>query len=367
MLIASISDTHLGYRAYSARTKGRNSREVDVEGAWHEAVRGICAAEPDLVTLAGDIFDKPRVSNQAIGAYVEGITRILDDTRASIVVVAGNHEVAKTAAVMTPLQVLPETRRLRICLEPETFLMAPSTAQITVLPCSFEPKKFFFPDYDSIITNVLVMHGAVASSQLPPFYGEGGLPIEMLEKHFDVIALGDYHQPVVFRTDDDLDCLAYYSGALERVTTKTWTEEGPFGWVLADTDKMEVRHMPVHTRAVRDIHIDVTSAEDLNASLARIEVQEGEMLRVVAAGLSRAERQGVDQKLVRAMKQEALHFRLDLRWTETQTLQLGDRRKERQTLEELARAFFAKDIPEVRNKALAHINPDWAEWEATEE
>ena len=49
------------YRAY-ARTApgGRNQRELDVEHAWSRVVDAVVARDPDLVTIAGDVFHHPR-------------------------------------------------------------------------------------------------------------------------------------------------------------------------------------------------------------------------------------------------------------------------------------------------------------------
>ena len=56
MRIAALSDLHLGYRRFPATVEGRNAREVDVEAAWYLAVEAVVRAQPNLITIAGDVF-----------------------------------------------------------------------------------------------------------------------------------------------------------------------------------------------------------------------------------------------------------------------------------------------------------------------
>ena len=371
MRIAAISDVHLGARQFTARVRGRNAREMDVEAAWRRVIRGVVRASPELVTIAGDVFDKARISNHAIQAWVWGIGTLLAETDADIVVAHGNHDAGKTVSVLTPVDIAEGMdsaeidRRLWICGEPEHIDLPHSYVVVIPYTQGRTESTHALPVKGGDKPNILVIHAPVDDPALPVFYRQGRVPVDMLAYHFNVVCAGDYHVPVVMR--DGGDCLAFYSGAVERVTTNLWTEPGPYGWMLANTSTMQARHIEVRTRPCRDLVCDVTTAADLHADLARLEVADGEMVRLVARGLSRQEKEKIDWRLVREIKRRALHFALDLRLAETQQLQLADRRRDRRTLEEMAKDFMGQAPPEIRDRALRHICPDWADWPTKEE
>ena len=59
MILAHLSDLHLGFRAFERKDRGRNVREVDVARAFQAAVRTMRHVEPAVVLVAGDVFDQP--------------------------------------------------------------------------------------------------------------------------------------------------------------------------------------------------------------------------------------------------------------------------------------------------------------------
>ena len=83
MKIAVISDLHLGFRQY-----GSLEREIDFYNQFLKVCNEINKQAPEMVIIAGDLFDKPNPSPSAINAYKKGIRSLKAET---ICVIKGNH------------------------------------------------------------------------------------------------------------------------------------------------------------------------------------------------------------------------------------------------------------------------------------
>ena len=396
MRIAALADIHLGFRGLKVRVRGRHAREQDVEKAWLTAVQQVCAARPDLITVAGDVFHSPVVSNYAIHAWLKGLRQLLDGTRADIVVVVGNHDAAKTSDTLTPLQLTHagledmDIGRVHLCAEARTFNVLGGQARVTALPyVGGVRKRFELPEPDPGVPNICVVHSKLDAPALPKFYAQDGVSLNVLMEFFDVICAGDYHEHVILAaaewdtlhgpgttkgTIENGTCTAFYSGALERAVTNPWHEDFAHGWVLHDTETKKTRHIAVPTRRMLDEHLRLDPADDgpeaVNAELDRLLAEDDTrdaMVRLVVTGFDKTQKRGINWTTVRRLKQRALHFQLDLRARETETLTLADRRTERQTLEELARAFFKGDDAPVRQRCLGYIDPSWRSYTPREE
>ena len=59
MIIAHLSDLHLGFRAYGRMEQGSDVRERDVAAAWERAVTELVRLAPRVIVVAGDVFDRP--------------------------------------------------------------------------------------------------------------------------------------------------------------------------------------------------------------------------------------------------------------------------------------------------------------------
>lgn len=82
MKIAIISDLHLGFRQY-----GSMEREEDFYRQFFNVCKEIKKHRPEIVIIAGDLFDKPNPTPAAINAYREGIGNL----NSILCVTKGNH------------------------------------------------------------------------------------------------------------------------------------------------------------------------------------------------------------------------------------------------------------------------------------
>lgn len=82
MKVAIISDLHLGFRQY-----GSMEREEDFYRQFFNVCKEIKEHKPEIVIIAGDLFDKPNPTPAAINAYREGIGNL----NSILCVTKGNH------------------------------------------------------------------------------------------------------------------------------------------------------------------------------------------------------------------------------------------------------------------------------------
>ncbi len=373
----AVADVHLGFRAFSDVTDGRNTREVDVEQAWFRTVQKITEIQPDLVTIAGDIFQHPRVSDHAKKAFIGGLYDIMLDCRCPIIVLKGNHDAGKTADVLTPLQ-LPAglIDQLYIVETPKRILLncGGEEAAVSCFPyvTGVSPQASMHegtvyklePDPKADV-NILLMHAAVRGDRidLPYFYGAGeqSLDIGREIQRWDVIALGDYHEHTML----DEGRLAFYSGSLERTSSNIWQEEAPKGFVEYDTDGDKVTFHEIDTRPMIDIDFVGDTAEHVNLKLQAM-IQDYETLtdalvRLKVDDFPREEREHIDWALVRTLKSRCTHFYLDIRYAKRESIDLGDRREgDRLSLDDEIVVFFQDDDTEVRKCAYGFLGIEGA-------
>ena len=90
MIIAHLSDLHLGHRAFGHVEQGRNVREADVARAFHHAIQRLLEIAPSAVLVSGDVFDRPEPPHSALVALAQGLQSLrekLPDT--PVLMVAG--------------------------------------------------------------------------------------------------------------------------------------------------------------------------------------------------------------------------------------------------------------------------------------
>jgi DNA repair exonuclease SbcCD nuclease subunit len=214
-----MSDIHLGYRAYARETdKGRNAREVDVEEAWFQAVEATIAEDPELITIAGDIFHHPRVSDYAKQAFLVGVRRTMERTEADLILLQGNHDAGRTADVLTPIALAEGwDQRIHVVTTPKRIRLLINGEKISVSCFPFVTREEdanyrLDPDPDAAV-NILLVHAAVKGSAegdtlpLPYFYGSGqSLDVGREAERWDAVICGDYHEFTCLHPDR----LAFY-------------------------------------------------------------------------------------------------------------------------------------------------------------
>lgn len=83
MRIGVLSDLHLGYKQY-----GSEQREQDFYLQYLKCMKNLNEEEVDLVIIAGDLFDKPNPSPNAMNVYRQGIESL---GGIPVITIKGNH------------------------------------------------------------------------------------------------------------------------------------------------------------------------------------------------------------------------------------------------------------------------------------
>ncbi len=336
MKLAHLADIHLGFRQYHRLTpNGINQREADVAAAFRKAVDGVVHAVPDMVVIAGDLFNSVRPSNPAI-LHSFGLLRMLREAlpHAPIVIIAGNHDTPRSVETGTILRLFEAVSGVSVVAERPTDLVF-DELDVT-LTCV--PHAAWLMGARPTLTppvgpgrHVLVTHGEVAGvlRRDATALEHGGALVDPNELHadrWDYIALGHYH--VAHQVADN----AWYSGSLEYVSTNPWGEiqdetregrPGQKGWLLVELgDRLRVEFQPVSlARRVVDlppIHAAGLSPSDVDAEIAAHVASctpslDDQIVRQVVFDVPRPIARDLDHERIRALKAQALHFHLDLR------------------------------------------------------
>jgi len=242
VIIAHLSDLHLGYRAFGNIEQGRNVREADVARAFHKAIQRLIEIAPSAVLVAGDVFDRPEPPHSALVALAQGLQSLreaLPDT--PVLMAAGARDTPAGSADPGPLAafdtlpgveaVTATTRSVHYSKLNLNVVLVPHRSTIQ------GPKPLVEPNPDAQ-WNVLVGYGSVdapLSSAL----------LSLDSSDWDYVALGHEH----FRRE--VMPGVHYAGALERVGATPWEEAAQEkGFLTSDLESGQVRFHPVHGRPV---------------------------------------------------------------------------------------------------------------------
>lgn len=336
MRLAHLADVHLGFRQYHRLTSGGvNQREADVAGAFRHAVEGVITAKPDVVLIAGDLFNSVRPSNPAILEAFNQFQRLstgLPDV--PIVVLAGNHDAPRSIETGTILRLLAAIPGVHVVVEQMQDLEFPDL-DLTLTCVPHEAwKRGARPTVvprGKARWHVCMTHselaGMIPRDASAVMYG--GVIVEPSELHLDrwsYVALGHYH--VAHRVAEN----AWYAGALDYVSTNPWGElkdearegrEGAKGWLLVELGTApSVTFQPVPlARRVIDLPViqgDGLDAKEIDERIARAvtHVEGGiddQIVRQVAYDIPRPVGRDLNYSQIREFKARALHYHLDLR------------------------------------------------------
>lgn len=320
MKIAALADVHLGHRRYDRSAPGgMNQREADVAAVFQRAMAEVRAARPDVVAIAGDLFDRVRPSNHAITvAFLELRMTVEALPDAHIVLVGGNHSIPRTSETGCVLDLFGQLPRVHVVWRRPERLELP-TGVVWGVPEGHEPP--LQPE------GVLVLHGEI-EGVIPGGERPGQLPPSRLDG-WRFVVLGHWHVHRWVRPN------AAYVGACEYVSFDSWGElreeaeagVSGKGWLLidlADSGEPCVAFQPLPTRRFVDLEpLDATgmTVAEIDAALAaRVAAVEidGAAVRLIVREIARDFKRALDYGPIRQWKARALDFNLDLRRPEAQ-------------------------------------------------
>ena len=362
MKLAHLADPHLGIRQYHRQTpNGINQREADVASAFRAAIDDVIACRPDVVLVAGDLFHAVRPTNAAIVFAFRQFQRLRDGLPGvPVILIAGNHDTPRSTETGNILRLFED---------------------IGVLVASESARRFSFADLD--LSVLAVPHQALAGGERPALRPDGGERHQVLVIHGeaegvlarerDVMEYGGAHVSAAevaaegwsyvawghYHVRHQVAPRAWYAGSLDYVSSNIWGEldeerqkgiDGK-GWLLVnlDTGAVEPRRVAAARRVLELPSLDAEGfdAKGIDAWIAErvAEVDggiAGHVVRLVVRNCPRHVGRELDHARIRAWKNEALHFQLDLRRPTVHRVTGVGAPGRRQTLGETLREYLSR-------------------------
>ncbi len=310
MIVAHLSDLHLGFRAYGRIEQGVDMRERDVAAAFERASQEVVRIRPDVIVVAGDVFDRPDPPASAVVALARGLEVLRTSLPATpVLMVAGPRDTPRRpgdpgalavldtfpnveAATGLTRSILIERLKLHACLMPHRAV----TRHPPALPES-DPRTRW---------NLLVLHAEAARD------AEDGLHVDPSE--WDYIALGGEHRrrKVGERVG--------YSGSLERVALDPWDEAADEkGFLTVDLESGHVTFHPIPGRpvvALAPVKVGQGDPERLRRRVREVigEVPGGitdKIVRLRLQGATPADLLALQGEPLRNLRGQALHLTVE--------------------------------------------------------
>ncbi|MCZ6825503.1 MAG: metallophosphoesterase [Gemmatimonadetes bacterium] len=310
MIVAHLSDLHLGFRAYGRLDRGADMRERDVAAAFERANQEVVKIRPDVIVVAGDVFDRPDPPAGAVVALARGLEVLRASLpEAPVLMVAGPRDTPRRsgdpgalavldtfpnveAATGLTRSILFERLDLHACLVPHRAV----TRHPPAIPESDPTKRW----------NLLVLHAEASRG------AEDGIHVDPSE--WDYVALGGEHR--TRRVDERVR----YSGSLERVALDPWDEAADEkGFLTVDLESGEVHFHPIPGRpvvALAPVKVGEADPERLRRRVREVtgEVPGGitdKIVRLRLQGATPADLLALQGEPLRNLRGQALHLTVE--------------------------------------------------------
>lgn len=311
MIVAHLSDLHLGFRAYGRVDRGVDVRERDVAAAWERAVGELVKLAPDIVVVAGDVFDRP---DPPAGALV-ALSRGLEVLRASlpdspVLMVAGPRDTPRRPGDPGALAVLDTFPNVEAATGlPRSILLERLGLHAALIPYRATVRESsILPEPDPRARwNLLVLHAREAVGE------ESGLFIDPADWAY--VALGGDHRR------RRLGPNVGYSGSLERVALDPWDEAADEkGFLIVDLETGTQRFHAVPGRpvvALAPIRVRARDPEQLRRRVREVtgEVPGGihsKIVRLRLEGAAPEDLLALQGEQLRSLRQTALHMAVEV-------------------------------------------------------
>ncbi len=313
-----LADLHLGHRSFQPTAEGPNAREQDVAAAFKAALSEVVRLEPEVVLVAGDVFDRPEPPHSAMVTLAQGLESIREALpRTRVCIVAGSRDTPADPNVpgaLAAFDTLPDveavTSEIRSIVIPEAemhVLMVPHRAAVSGETPELRP-------VGDVRWNVLLGYGRVVGQQ------EEALPVR--EEDWDYIALGHEHVRRQVRPR------AFYAGSLERVGPAPWTEAGiEKGFLCYDLEERRASFRAVPGRPVVSLAPIRFEVDRPGRLLERMVETLKELPGGVAGKIVRVRLQGVPGEEIERIRDVVSEYRRKALHLEVQLEEVGPDRK----------------------------------------
>lgn len=322
MIVAHLSDLHLGYRAFDRHERGRNVRERDVEAAFQRALDAVVELGPGLVIVSGDVFDRPDPPSTALVALARGLQRLREALPGvPVVMVDGSNDTALRTGgpgALAAFDTIPgveavqgATRTLSLMDGDLHVVLVPHRALLR------QPLPRVRPDpgarWNVLVIRARVEAGGAVLSPAPDH--PTAMDVDVGE--WDYVALGYEHAHSVPTPR------AAYAGSLERIGPDPWREAAEEkGFVSCDLETGRIRFHPVAGRAVVElagIRIRPEDPEHVSRRIREVVEEtpggiDDKIVRMRIKGLPGGAAPKLDEALLETLQSRALHLAVRVDW-----------------------------------------------------
>jgi DNA repair exonuclease SbcCD nuclease subunit len=310
VIVAHLSDLHLGFRAYGRIERGADVRERDVAAAFERASQEVVRLRPDVIVIAGDVFDRPDPPPSAVVSLARG----LEVFRASlpdvpVLMVAGPRDTPRRegdpgalavfdtfpnvqAATGLPRSILIERLRLHASLIPYRAVMR-------------EPPAVPEPD-PRMRWNLLVVHAEEV--------GRADRGVHVVPDEWSYVALGGEHRR------RNVSARARYAGALERVALDPWSEAADEkGFLTVDLRSGHVAFHAIPGRpvvALAPVRVARGDAEHVRRKVREVTAEvpggiAGKIVRLKLEGAAPSDLLALQGEPLRDLRASSLHLAVE--------------------------------------------------------
>lgn len=296
MIVAHLSDLHLGFRAYGRTERGVDVRERDVAVAFERAVQEIVRLAPRLVLVAGDVFDRPDPPAGAVVSLARGLEVLRSSLpETPVLMIAGPRDTPRRAGDPGALAVLDTFPNVEAAAGlTRSLLMENLDLHATLVPYRAtlrDPAPSLEPD-PRVRWNLLVMHGRLTRA-------EGGVFVDPAD--WDYVALGGEHRRQ--RVQPGVE----YSGSLERVALDPWHEAADEkGFLLVDLERAETTFHAIPGRPVAALAPIRLASGDPERLRRRVREVTREVPGGIAGKIVRLRLEGVEPEELLALQGDPL-------------------------------------------------------------
>ncbi len=359
MRIVHLSDTHLGFSAFSKidPADGVNLREKDFYAAFEQAVDKAIALKPDAVIHAGDLFDVPRPTNRAIVFAQRQLIR-LSEAGIETVLISGNHSTPRLSESANIFRLFEPWSHIHPFHEPGIWKVTVGDITVHVAPHSSDPPlarlvKEMHPARETK-HNVAVLHIGVIDSKnkfMMDEFNEQSVRKEDLPSDFDHVALGHFHG-----VKDLGHGKAWYSGSTERLSITEHAQEKVI--LEVDLEKHKVVQHPLKVREMLDLpKVDakgMTATDVLAAARDRVSAVDiaDKIVRLVVEEVPGEAYRALDAASLRRLGRSAMYFDLRIDRADAAAKKEAGEAQIGSLPHEFERFVSAMEVPETRKRML---------------
>lgn len=298
MIVAHLSDLHLGFRAYGRVERGVDVRERDVALAWERTVQELVRLAPQLVVVAGDVFDRPDPPAGALVTLARGLELLRTSLpHTPVLMVAGPRDTPRRPGDPGALVVLDTFPNVQAAAGlPRSILLERLDLYAALVPYrAMVRDPAFTPEpHPRARWNVLVLHAREA--------GPGGSGLFVDPSDWDYVALGGEHRRR--KVSDRVE----YPGSLERVGLDPWDEAADEkGFLVVDLERRSSTFRPIPGRAVVALAPIRVAPGDPERLRRRVDEVTREVPGGIAGKIVRLRLEGVDPEDLLCLQGEQLH------------------------------------------------------------